>query len=58
MRKRRAATEERRAAALLHAGVMDVAGLGVMAGALAVAVRAASSARRGAAALAAGGPAR
>jgi hypothetical protein len=44
-------------AGLFHAGVMDVLGLGVMAGALAVAVHAASSARHGAAALAAGRPA-
>jgi hypothetical protein len=45
------------AAGLFHAGVVDVAGLGVMAVALAATVRAASSARRGAAALDAGGPA-
>jgi hypothetical protein len=45
------------AAGLFHAGVMDVAGLGVMVVALAATVRAASSARRGAAVLAATGPA-
>jgi hypothetical protein len=45
------------AAGLFHAGVMDVAGLGVMAVALAATVRAAGSARRGAAALAVRGTA-